>query len=379
MNEPLAGSLPDVIPTALNVLTRGGVPAQMAVRALQDTRRIVVWLVDGLGYDQLMAALEFELMPNLSSLIRSQEGSVRGIQTVYPSVTPVALASLLTGSWPGQHGLIGRFLKESPAIPWVDTLGRRSQGVSWSLLEDTLDRKAERWGLHYEVLMEHRLVDGTLTQILHPMADRMVSYISPWALATRMLETASHADRGLSYVYWPYLDAINHQRGPYSRDWGDEMAGLDRVLGDLTVVKSDGGSPVWLWIVADHGHQTIREFLPYWRLCQKMPELPAVPLGTDRMAGLELTDEQAETLSRLVPDLYGDSVMLRRTDELFEAGDFGPVARPEVRDRLGNWILEARDGCVWVWEPGTEGGRVANHGGRSPMEMTVPFVEICLG
>jgi hypothetical protein len=61
--------------------------------------RIVVLLVDGLGWNQLQAHSIH--MPTLSSFTGGH------ITSITPSTTATALTSLVTGLAPGEHGLIG--------------------------------------------------------------------------------------------------------------------------------------------------------------------------------------------------------------------------------------------------------------------------------
>lgn len=371
------GALPGIMPTALSLLADDGIPS-MQTKTPGGVGRIVVWLVDGLGYDQLMEALDQGLMPHLARLTKSGAAHYRPIDSVFPSITPVALASLITGTWPGQHGVVGRYIQPGFNVPPLDTLGAGLHEGESPLLGVTLDQRAANMGIHYEVVMEARLLAGTLTKILHPLTDRIVSYVSPLALATRMREALTQSEPGLSYVYWPYLDSINHQRGPYSRDWADEMRSLDGVLASISAdFSSASRHSVWLWIVADHGHQVVRQVLPYDALRAAVPGLPERPMGCDRVAGLQLTGDQADAVTRVLPDLYDGNVLIQPTETLVRAGDFGPDVRPGVMSRVGNWILEAGDGCIWDWDLAERMPR-ANHGGRSSAEMTIPFVEVCL-
>lgn len=368
-------ALPDVLPTALDLLA-GRPGAQMETVTEPGAHRIVVWLIDGLGHDQLVHALDWGLMPRLEGLLSSRQAVSRPIQSVFPSITPVALASLLTGTWPGEHSLIGRYIQEYPDAPRVDTLGRGTGTTPAPLLEKTVDRRAEELGMDYRSVIEDRLLNGTLTRLLHPLTDHIVSYVSPLAIRPRLLEALSRARPGLAYVYWPYLDSTNHLRGPYSRDWVEEMAELDRVLGAV-VDDAPKGRPVWLWITADHGHQAVQEILPYGLLRGVVPSLPEWPLGCERVAGLRLTAEQADVVQRAADSLFPGKVLMRPIDDYVKSGDFGPRVRPGVPGRVGNWLLEAGDGCIWNWDE-RDRMAVSNHGGRSAVEMTIPLVEICL-
>jgi len=56
-------------------------------------------VVDGLGWDQLEAALQDGLMPHLARLEGSGCARRQALETVFPSMTPAALASLVTGAY----------------------------------------------------------------------------------------------------------------------------------------------------------------------------------------------------------------------------------------------------------------------------------------
>ena len=66
---------------------------------LADADQVVLFVVDGLGWEQLQARLA--IVPTLATM----EGG--SITTVAPSTTATALTSLTTGLPPGRHGVVG--------------------------------------------------------------------------------------------------------------------------------------------------------------------------------------------------------------------------------------------------------------------------------
>ena len=66
---------------------------------LADADQIVLFVVDGLGWEQLQARRA--TVPTIATM----EG--RSITTVAPSTTATALTSLTTGLPPGRHGVVG--------------------------------------------------------------------------------------------------------------------------------------------------------------------------------------------------------------------------------------------------------------------------------
>ena len=89
-------SLADVLPSCLNSLRR-----QPNTLGLPAVDKAVVLLVDGLGTEALSARAGHARQ--LAPLVN--RGTTIGAG--FPSTTAAALATLTTGTAPGQHGLVG--------------------------------------------------------------------------------------------------------------------------------------------------------------------------------------------------------------------------------------------------------------------------------
>jgi len=68
-------------------------------------RRVVVIGLDGTPYTFFQKAMAAGHMPNLARLV--EEGSLRRINSVYPTVSSVAWSSFMTGRNPGKHNIYG--------------------------------------------------------------------------------------------------------------------------------------------------------------------------------------------------------------------------------------------------------------------------------
>ena len=64
-------------------------------------KKVILLLIDGLGFEQFENSEEKGLVPNLTMF------SKRRIHTVAPTTTATALTSLTTGKSPGEHGVVG--------------------------------------------------------------------------------------------------------------------------------------------------------------------------------------------------------------------------------------------------------------------------------
>src|ERR1700722_9696478 len=104
------GSICDVLPTAAALLSVDGAMDALGVPArVGDVRRVVVVLVDGMGWHLLP-----ELTPDaplLASVLAGDAGRLDELACTFPSTTPTSLASLATGVAPGQHGILGFTVK----------------------------------------------------------------------------------------------------------------------------------------------------------------------------------------------------------------------------------------------------------------------------
>lgn len=374
---PREGSLAELIPSAFQALGRPVDGRYLPSQAQSGSGLIIVWLVDGLGYDQLQRARQDGLMPGLDRLFQTGRAWLRSIWSVYPSVTPIALSSLLTGSYPSEHGLLGRVLHLGEQYPAFDSLAKtRKPEGAFDLARPTLDRQASAAGLDYLAVLEHRLLNGTLTQIIHPNPDKLVTHVSPMGWLPTLADRIPHDHRGIVYTYWSYLDALNHLRGPYSSEWIYEMRALDRRLHALADLRWPQPGPVWLWVVSDHGHIAVEGALSYPTLRRELPWLQEVPYGSDRLLTLSVPDDQVAALDAMCTQLFGDRVAVWKTRELWSGHAFGPPVNPDFLSRSGNVALEPTGG--WFWTLDDDKVMTAGHGGRTSEEMVIPWLEILL-
>lgn len=99
-----SGSLADLLPTLAAGLEVPGFTA--AIPELTPADRNCVFLIDGLGWEQIKA--HADEAPFLHSLLpTSRGGTGRPLTAGFPSTTATSLASVGTGLPPGEHGLPG--------------------------------------------------------------------------------------------------------------------------------------------------------------------------------------------------------------------------------------------------------------------------------
>ena len=100
-------SLADILPASLAALD---VAPDNQNFQIPKSKRVVVFLIDGLGFQNLVANQDAH--PIVADLITDSA------KCAIPSTTPVSLATLGTGLNPGEHGFVGAtmLLPESNSI-----------------------------------------------------------------------------------------------------------------------------------------------------------------------------------------------------------------------------------------------------------------------
>lgn len=364
-------SIVDVMPSALH-LTGGnpGYEMTLPTRADRDTtQQVIVWLIDGFGYHQVEEALKRQLMPTLEHLFSTRRGHLESMMTVFPSMTPVALASLMTGSFPDQHGIVGQIVQVEDQS--VDII-RGPLPDSLVLQSLTVAEQARQAGVPYRVVIESRLRNGPLTSLLHRDADHIDTFVVASGLPVVVNRALDLQPTGLTYVYWSGPDSINHQRGAYGPEWVAEMRWLDQCLGELLSHTRPGA---WLWITADHGHIAMDGALPYAEFRREFPGLPELPTMVGPGIAVEL--ENIHAVEEFLAGWAPVSVEVMSVRDLVDTGYFGPSRDLRYAPRVGSSVLMPPSG--WYWQLKQDKVLQWSHGGHSPYEMTIPWIEIDLG
>lgn len=364
-------SITDVMPNALNLIGRAHRPVRgLPTWATGDTaKQIVVWLIDGFGYHQVQEALKRQLMPYLGQILETRRGHLESMMTVFPSMTPVALSSLMTGAFPQRHGIVGQVVQEDHQFadvirgPLPSSLKLESSGIAeWA-------REAK---IPYRVVIESRLRRGPLTTLLHQDAERIDTFVVASGLPVVVNRALDDQESGIIYLYWSGPDSINHQRGAYGAEWVAEMRWLDQCLNEI-VSKTRPGA--WLWITADHGHIPMEGALPYAELRDHYKALPELPPMMGPGVTLDLDD--VDDMKNFLADWAPVPVDVMTVRELWQQGYFGPDPDLRFERRLGSHVLMPPSG--WYWQLSQEKVLQWSHGGYSPEEMTIPWIEIDLG
>jgi hypothetical protein len=363
--KPGAVSLADVLPDSVAALDgrrgRLGLPA---------ARAVVVIVVDGLGAQALA-----NRAGHARTLVAAR---TRSIDSVVPSTTAAALTTILTGVWPGTHGLVGyRAIDRGN-----DRVVNQLSGWDDSMVPET-------WQSNPTVF--ERIADGPVSALAVGPAKfagsgltrailRGAPYVGENGVAARFAIAAERArtERTLTYVYVPELDKVGHKEGVESPEWTTALENLDAAV---TVLESAVPRRTGIVITADHGMLDIPHD-SHVLLSQHTDVMAGVRhlAGEPRFLHLGLEDpDDAPTVAAAWEDRFGDSSWIMTREDAIAAGWFGADVSVEARDRMGDVLVAPRRKVAFyddrvADDPGR--GMVGQHGSLTPEERSVPVIRL---
>lgn len=363
--KPGAVSLADVLPDSVAALDgrrgRLGLPA---------ARSVVVIVVDGLGSHALTSR-----SGHARTLVAARS---RSIDSVVPSTTAAALTTILTGVWPGDHGLVGYRAIDRAGDRVVNQLSGWDDGMV-----------PETWQRSTTVF--ERIADGPVTAVAVGPAKfagsgltrailRGAPYVGEDDVSARFAIAAERArtERTLTYVYVPELDKVGHRDGVESTEWTAALESLDAAVAvlDVAVPRRTG-----IVITADHGMLDVPHDA-HVLLSAHVDMMTGIRhvAGEPRFLHLGLDEPEASVdVAAAWLDRFGDSSWVATADEAVAAGWFGSDVSADARERMGDVLVAPRRRIAFyddrhADDPGR--GMVGQHGSLTPEERSVPIIRL---
>lgn len=215
-------------PTETSTPTITPTPAPLA-------RRVLILSIDGLRPE----AISLAPMPNLQTLMQISAYTLTA-QTVYPSVTLIAHASMLGGVCPSKHG-----------VDWNDYIPERGFALGTDLFDI-----AHANGL--QTVMH--VGKEKLRQITEPHSTDIFTYVNDrdTVVAQRLISDFP-GDFRLLFVHFPLVDGMGHAYGWLSPQQFSVAFRADEALGQILAELDARGlrGETLIIITSDHGgHNT---------------------------------------------------------------------------------------------------------------------------
>ena len=341
---------------------------------LPRVAKAVVLLVDGLGAAALKARAG-----HARTLMSYLSGS-SVIDSGFPTTTAAALATLTTGTAPGQHGMVGYTVVD----PANDRVFKQLSGwdakidpYTWQPMPTVFERAVERGHSAVVIGPERYRASGFTKAVL-----RGAEYLGASSIADRLERAAewlAEPGTGIAYVYVPELDVAGHATGAGSEEWIAWLETLDAAVRDF-----DGrlGPEHGLLITADHGVVDIAEsnhvlFDTDPALIDGVKFVAGEPRCLQLHFAPDAGDDVREATVAAWRAAEGERAWIATKAEAIAAGWFGEV-RPEVEPRIGDLLIAARKGIAYYDSRTLKNAHamVGHHGSWSPAEMQVPLLRL---
>ncbi|MEK6748898.1 MAG: alkaline phosphatase family protein [Pseudomonadota bacterium] len=352
--------------------------ALLPPRQVAQARNVVLFVVDGLGYQYLR-----QRQAN-SKLARHLIGT---LTSVFPSTTATAITSFVTGVAPLQHGVTGWYTYLQDADRVCAVLPFRVRGADAAIDARSASNILwarplfERFAAKSVVVMPEHIANSPYT-LLTTGAVKRVPFQNLQSCVQNIFEAVQGGEyRTFVYAYWPQLDTLCHEHGVNSAQAERHFQEIDRAFAYL--VEALLGTDTLLLVTADHG---LVDSTPQHKVVfNDHPDLMAMlryPLsGEPRAAYCHVKPGMHAAFKRYVETQLTESVALFESSVLLEKGYFG-IGPPsaEFIARIGDYVLIMRDN--WVikdYMPGEKPfTQIGVHGGLTEDELLVPLIKVRL-
>ncbi|MGI8661675.1 MAG: alkaline phosphatase family protein [Acidimicrobiales bacterium] len=323
-----------------------------------DAERVVLLLLDGLGWEQLEDRRH--LAPTLSAMTGGR------ITTVLPTTTATALTSLTTGLPPGEHGVVGYRIHVNGEVlnvlRWVTASGDARQTIPPAKIQEHLP-----FAGHRPPVVTRSEFATTGFTAAHLDGTRLSGWRMPSTLVTEVARLARAEP--FTYAYYDGVDKVSHEFG-FGEHFDAEVAAADRLVADVLSAVPKGTAVI---VTSDHGQVHVGDDVV--GLAPDVLARVALQSGEGRFRWLHARPGHAALLRADAEEHHGHHAWVRSRDEIVEEGWFGPTVTADALSRLGDVALVAK-GSIAFSEPADTGPYhlIGRHGSATTAELFVPLL-----
>lgn len=336
---------------------------------LAPARSVVLMVIDGLG------AISLRAHAGHARALTADMAKRDVALSVFPTTTAAALTSLLTGVWPGEHGLVGyRVLNPQRDHLTNQLTGWESDGIDpgvWQQAPTIFERATSAGHPAFAIGFSGHAGSGFSRATL-----RGAQFVAAGSIEERVQTAYELADQhpgSFTYCYLPDVDKAGHKHGEASQQW---VAALEAVDSALSVRIPDR---VGVLVTSDHGMVDV----PAHRHLvldagDSMRDGVRHIGGEPRMLHVYLEADAAteRVLHAWRTGTEGAADVLTR-EQAVGTGLYGPVVTDDSASRIGDLVVIARGryAAYDAAEADQRGrGMVGQHGALTAEELQVPWL-----
>ncbi len=359
-------------------------------------RRVVVLLVDALGYNWLIRMITEGKVPFWQKQL--EKGLLFPISSVCPSTTATALTTLWSGADPNQHGVIGyemylskygmniNNLFHTPAVFENDIGGLSRAGFDPETFIgfDPVGVHFAKSGIESHAIMPAHIIGSGLSRMhmTDVFTHGFYSDADMWIKLRRLLNTPKPRKQYI-YLYWSLVDSLMHRNGRDHESgletFIDFSYSLERVL--LGGMNDFAKKDTLVLLTADHG--SVDTPIDDQYDLNNHPELRDMlilpPTCEGRLPFFYIKASQDLAVKQYIEQTWPDKFVFLRRDDVLEMGLFGlGQSHSDLHNRIGDYVLIPKEPEVYFWWPAKRNVLVGRHGGLHKDEMLVPLFALSL-
>ncbi len=361
----------------------------------ENFSKIVLFLVDGLGYNQwIKHSKEIEIFN-----IFNKKGLVTPLTSVFPSTTAATLTTISSGLTPQEHGLPEwvTYFKEIDTI--INTLpfsplGEEGRDLLSEMRVDprilfkgeTIYHELKKAGVKSFCANNESHAYSAYSKQIHK-GSKTIPFFNPFDLIAKLKKVLEkEKERSYFYVYIDDVDYSAHKDGPNSERFLKELARLSYFFKEfLKRIDKKVAKDTIVLIAADHGQINVYpEKTLYLNMYQELANSfqrsekgrRILPTGSPRDVFLHIEQDRLEEVYDFLSKKLDGKAKIIMSEDAISLNLFG-IGKPtsEFKDRIGNLlILPYRNNTIWYEHiKGKKFDSLGHHGGLSKNEMLVPF------
>lgn len=341
-------------------------------RIIPNKKHTLFILSDGTGSNLI------DLLPNNSILKKNKK---MDLLTVFPSTTGCVLTSLVTATYPEEHGIWGWFNYNRNLNRDYYTLLFADRKTEKSLLEFNIKSEdiflteslLPKLNVEVNVLFPDYINDSVYSNFVINNENRL-SYTSDKDIITYINKICSSKEKTYTYLYIPDIDTLEHENGPDSDIVLNRLIEIENMIKKLS--KNDELAIIF---TADHGQTKIKNdiILNFDKYEKYFYAYPSIDYGT---ASYYVKEEYRKEFEREFANDYKNDMFLFNINELIDNNMFGKGKITEyAKNNLGEYISICKKGKYLINTKNIEkyyGKIKGNHSGLTSDEMIIPLIII---
>lgn len=358
-------------------------------------KRVVLLLVDALGYNQLTSLMEQGQADFWKRNLA--KGNLFPITSISPSTTSTALTSLWTGSTPLEHGIIGyemwvkslsmviNTILHSPITFWGDVGGLARAGFDpvGFLGIPAVGQQYTSSGIESHAFVPAIIANSGLSK-MHHVGTQLHGYTaeSDFLANLRDLLNSRPNNRKFVYAYWSHVDSLMHRYGTYNERVTEQFKSFSDAFERILLSKLEPWSreDTLFLLTADHG-SVETPYNPSYELSSH-PELVNLtvmqPTCEGRLPYLYIKPGQEEAVRQYFEHAWPGQFDLITRQQVLDSGLLGRgVPNSDIANRIGD-LVAIPHGHAYLWWVNKTNVMLGRHGGLHPDEMLVPLYALSL-